>query len=225
MYLAIDTSTETAGLALVQPDGTLQSELTWRAARNHTAELYPALEDLLRQAKTSPAGLLGIVVAIGPGSFTGLRVGMAAAKGLALALGIPLVGVGTLEAAAYPFAWSGLTVWAMVDAGRGEVAAACFQARRGRWLKVHAEAVLTPGELLAAVPRGRALFCGEVPPGVEAVLREGLGRRAVLPSMAHRLRRAGYLGRLGWERLQRGEADDPTTLAPLYLRRPAVLER
>ncbi|MBI4236690.1 MAG: tRNA (adenosine(37)-N6)-threonylcarbamoyltransferase complex dimerization subunit type 1 TsaB, partial [Chloroflexi bacterium] len=166
----------------------------------------------------------GLVVAAGPGSFTGLRVGMAVAKGLALALGIPLVGVGTLEASAYPFAWSTLPVWAMVDAGRGEVAAACFQTRRGAWRKVWAEAVVSPEELVAAVS-GRALFCGEVPPAVEALLHDRLGRRALLPPGLHRIRRAGYLGRLGWERLQRGEADDPATLAPLYLRRPAVLER
>ena len=225
-YLAIDTSTETAGLALLRPDGVLQSELSWRAGRNHTAQLYPALDYLLRQAKTTSQGLSGLVVALGPGSFTGLRVGVAAAKGLALALQVPLVGVGTLEAAAYPFAWSTLPIWSLVDAGRTEVAAACFQTRRGAVRKVRAEAVMSPEALCAAVPSGRrALFCGEVPPAVEALLRERLGKRAVFPAGPHRMRRAGYLARLGWERLQRGDADDLTTLAPLYSRRPAVLDR
>ena len=235
MYLAIDTCTETAGLALLREDGTLRAELSWHAGRNHTAELHPALQDLLRQTGLTPSDLSGIVVAIGPGSFTGIRVGMATAKGLAMGLGIPMVGVETLEVAAYPFVWSGRTVWAVVDAGRGQVSAAAFRQNddpndddpQHGLFKIVEERILSPEELCEAISResAAALLCGELSETVEAVVRERLGNGVVIPPALHRVRRAGYLALLGWRRLRRGDADDAATLAPLYLRPPAALEK
>ena len=101
MYLAIDSTTALAGVATISSDGTVEADVTWRAGRNHTAELYPAIEEVLRRGKATREDLLGIIVAVGPGSFTGIRIGMATAKGLAIGLRVPLVGVGTLEAATY----------------------------------------------------------------------------------------------------------------------------
>jgi len=100
MQLAIDTSTDTTSLALIQESGVL-TELTWRCEQNHSVELLPHLVDLLRQAGTSLQSLTGIIVARGPGSFNALRVGVSTAKGLAFSLGIPIVGISTLEAEAY----------------------------------------------------------------------------------------------------------------------------
>ena len=87
MILAIDTATRWAGLAL--HDGTaVIAEHGWRCLNNHTIEMTPAIDDMLKQAGVEPADLSGIAVAIGPGSYTGLRVGLALAKGLALANGL-----------------------------------------------------------------------------------------------------------------------------------------
>ena len=94
--LAMDTATDIAGLALAEP-GQVVAEMTWPARRNHTQQLLPGLLHLLAQAKVDLEDLDGIIVAQGPGSFTGLRVGFAIAKGLAYGLGLPLVGVSTLE--------------------------------------------------------------------------------------------------------------------------------
>ena len=109
MELAIDTSTETASIAL-SSEGTAVAEFTWHAGQNHTAELTPGINCLLQQAKLGIGDITGVIVARGPGSFNGLRVGMGMAKGLAFALGIPLVGIGTLEVEAYPHAASGTPV-------------------------------------------------------------------------------------------------------------------
>ena len=101
MILAIDTATETASVALARPDGEIVSELTWRAGRNHTMHLHPTLRHLMMLAAIEPKDLTGIVATRGPGSFTGIRIGLATAKGLAQGLNVPIVGVPTLAVAAF----------------------------------------------------------------------------------------------------------------------------
>ena len=97
MQLAIDSSTDTASLAITRGNEVL-AELTWRCGQNHSVELMPRLSRLLEQANIDLKSISGIIVARGPGSFNGLRVGISTAKGLAFSLGVPLVGINTLEA-------------------------------------------------------------------------------------------------------------------------------
>ena len=125
MLLAIDTSTRYAGVALSE-DGRVVSSRSWWSAVNHTAELMPAVSQLLGAAGVAVNDLEGIAVALGPGGFSALRVGMSVAKGLALASGKPLVGIGTLDAEAQPYWQTGLPVCALLDAGRSEVSSAHF---------------------------------------------------------------------------------------------------
>ena len=109
MQLAIDTSTDTASLALVQ-DSEILAELSWRCGQNHTTTLLPYLTSLLSQTGLKLGSVTGIIVARGPGSYNGLRVGISTAKGLALSLGISIVGVSTLAVAAYQHAETDLPV-------------------------------------------------------------------------------------------------------------------
>ena len=111
MLLAIDTSGDTASLALFD-GGQPLAELTWQCHRNHSTELLPRLNQLLEQNGLETGSITAIAVALGPGSYNGLRVGLATAKGLALSLGVPLVGLSTLEAEAYPHAATGLPIYA-----------------------------------------------------------------------------------------------------------------
>ena len=220
MILAIDTSTDTAGLALLA-DGELLAEITWHCGRNHTRQLLPNLAHLLQQAGVATSTLTGIVVALGPGSFNGLRVGVGAAKGLAFALGIPIVGVGSLEAAAYQYAATGLPVAAVFGAGRGEIATATYRQQAGLpWSSLAAER-LTTIEKLAGETTEKTFFCGD-PADLAAELKERLGAGAVLPSPATGLRRAAFLAELGLKRLQAGDVDDVATLQPVYFRRPNI---
>ena len=219
MQLVIDTSTETAGVALVA-DGELLFEITWHCGRNHTRQLLPNLAHLLHQTGITTSAMTAIVVALGPGSFNGLRVGVSAAKGLAFALDIPVVGVNSLEAAAYQYAATGLPVTAVFSAGRGEIATASYRLRRGRWSPLAAER-LTTIDKLAGETTEKTLFCGDLS-GVAAELKERLGARAVLPSPTTGLRRAAFLAELGLKRIQAGDVDDTATLQPVYLRRPNI---
>ena len=221
MLLAIDSSTDTASVALWH-QGAVVAELTWRTAQNQTRELLPNVVHLLKLAGADMKDLTGLVVARGPGSYNGLRAGMATAKGLALALELPLVGIGTLEAEALPYAESGLPIRPIQDAGRGELATALYRLSRGRWRQLEEECLSTL-EALCSEVRHRTLFCGALSFKVADQLRERLGRLAVLPA-APPLRRAGYLAELGRRRLEAGDRDTPATLQPLYLRRPQITQ-
>ncbi len=222
MLLAIDTSTEIASIALAEK-GSLVVELTWRCGRNHTAELMPNLVRIFQQVKAASSALDGIAVAIGLGSFNGLRVGVSTAKGLGFALGLPLVGIGTLEIEAFPHAMVELPICPVHNAGRGEIATALYQKVAGEWRKIHEE-YLTTVEALCSETRTKTLFCGELSASMETELRERLGELAIIPEEVTRLRRAGYLAQLGWRRLKMGEADDLATLQPLYLRHPPITQ-
>ncbi len=220
MELAIDTSTQTASIAL-SAKGDVVAELTWYAGRNHTAELLPNLIYLLHQARLNLKDIDSLVVAKGPGSFNGLRVGMSVAKGFAFALGIPLVGISTLEVEAYPYASTALPICPVQKAGRGDIAAAIFQDKGGKWCRLIEEHITTPDDLLSKI-EGRTVFCGTIPHEVLSKVRERLGNEALLFEGAGVLRRAGYLAELGWMRLKEGDFDHSPTLQPLYLRRPSI---
>jgi len=215
MILALDTSTHIASIAIYGGEEGVVSEITWRSLSHHTVELAPYLDLLLRERKE----LAGIVVALGPGSFTGLRVGLSLAKGFALAQQIPLIGVPTLDALAYSQSHQPLPICALLQAGRGRICAALYE--EGTLHRV-TDYLLTTIEGLCPEITRPTLVCGEIDEVGRAILRERLGDRAVVASLATSLRRAGYLAEMGWERLQRGEVDAPRTLEPLYLPRPEI---
>jgi tRNA threonylcarbamoyl adenosine modification protein YeaZ len=220
MELAIDTSTDTASLALIQ-DGQVLAELTWRSGQNHSTQLLPNLNHLLDQSKLSLQSLTGIIVARGPGSFNGLRVGISTAKGLAFSLGIPIVGISSLEAEAYQYAGTGLPVCPIFNAGRGEVATALYQKKRNEWCQLTAEYITTVDTLCSQIST-KTLFCGEFVPTVASQLRAHLRQKAVIPSAVTMLRRASFLAELGLKQLEADNYDNPATLQPLYLRRPSI---
>jgi tRNA threonylcarbamoyl adenosine modification protein YeaZ len=222
MQLAIDTSTDTASLALTNDDEVL-AEVTWRCGQNHATQLLPQLSHLLKQAGLSLQSVSCIIVAIGPGSFNGLRVGISTAKGLAFSLVIPLVGISTLEVEAYQHAGTSLPVCPIFNAGRGEIATAMYQKKGNNWHQIMTEHITTVEALCSQITT-RTLFCGEYIPIIAAQLRKQLKQKAVIPSAAKRLRRASFLAELGLVRIKAGDYDDPVTLQALYLRGPAITQ-
>jgi len=220
MQLAIDTSTNTASLALAQ-DNEVLAELTWYCGQNHSTQLLPNLAHLLNQTGTSLQSISGIIVARGPGSFNGLRVGVSTAKGLAFSLGVPIVGISSLEVAAYPHAETGLPICPIFNAGRGEIATALYQRKNKKWRQLTGEHITTVETLCSQITT-QTIFCGEFIPLIATQLRKQLKRRAIIATPAARLRRAGFLAELGQQRLAAGNYDDPATLQPLYLRRPPI---
>jgi tRNA threonylcarbamoyl adenosine modification protein YeaZ len=220
MQIAIDTSTETAGLAITG-EGRLLAELTWRCGQNHTAQLLANLEHLLKQNGLKIETADCIIVARGPGSYNGLRVGISTAKGLAFSLGVPIIGISTLEAEAWQYAWTGLPVCPVLNAGREEVAAAVYVIKNG-WWRQSAEEHLATIEALCTEITEKTLFCGEHLPQVAGELKERLGEKAVIVSPVTGIRRAGFLAELGLKRFEAGDFDDPVTLQATYFRGPSI---
>lgn len=217
MLVAIDTATSYASLAL--HDGfQVRVEDTWETSRRHTVELMPRLVIALDQLELSPEHLSGVAVTRGPGSFTGLRVGLAVAKGLALTRSLPLIGVPTLDVVAAAQGKDDRPLRAVLQAGRKRICVADYRWKRGKWREVDAPHLAT-WSTLAEETTEPSLFCGEIDQEGARVLA-ALGRLAKLVPAAARLRRAGFLAELAWQRLNRGEVDDPATLTPIYLQYP-----
>jgi tRNA threonylcarbamoyladenosine biosynthesis protein TsaB len=211
LLLAVDTSTRVASAALY--DGVrVRAEESWESPRRHTVELAPRVVQMLHGQVSA---LVGLAVATGPGSFTSLRIGMALVKGLALAQGLPLVGIPTLDVSAYAVRRHRATLYATLHAGRGRICLAPYRWRRGRWRRSDDMRIST-WEKLAVEVKGNAVFCGEIDAQGLAALQSRTAK-TFIPSVAHRLRRAGYLAELGWQRLAQGQRDDPATLQPIYL--------
>lgn len=215
MLLAIDTSTAQLGLALY--DGAqVPGELTWTSKARHTVELAPALAGLLERVGVTMDSTHALGVALGPGSFTSLRVGLAFVKGLALARHLPLVGVPTLDvaAASVPVDAS-RRLAAVLQAGRGRLALAWYKASENGWQAEGPASVTTAEELEHQINRP-TLVCGEL----TAEDRQTLARRyknVQLASPAQCVRRPGLLAEIAWRRWQAGQVDAAASLAPIYL--------
>ena len=217
MLLAIDTATRTAGIALYDQDG-LHLEQMWRTGNNHTVELMPCIVRACDQQSLAPQALRAIAVSLGPGSFTGLRVGLSVAKGLALALDIPLLGVPTLDATAYAHCRELLPVCAVLQAGRQRLCVAFYQTISGKWARRGNYELMTPEELVASLKQP-SLVCGEIDCRLAKALRITTPEQGIVADPALSMRRAGYLAEIAWKRFISDECDDPTSLAPIYLQR------
>jgi len=220
LYLAIDTSTDNASIAVAGEERVL-AELSWYCRQNHSVELMPSIMRLLGQAGTELKALKGIVVARGPGSFNGLRVGISTAKGLAFSLNIPLAGVSTLEAAAWQHAASGLPVCPIFNAGRSEIAFAIYQQKDKEWQQLAGQQLTTVDKLCSQI-KSRTIFGGEPSEGVIQQLKQKLGSKTIIPPPAARLRRAAFLAELGIKRITAGDCDPPASLQPIYMRKPPI---
>ena len=217
MILAVDSSTRYGGVALADERGVISCRM-WYSTANHTVELMPAVAGIIRGHEVTVGALTGIVVALGPGRFSALRVGISVAKGLAIASGVPLAGVGTLDLEAYPYLESGLPVCALLEAGRGEAASAHFGSD-GRRLRE--DLVSPPNELLASISEP-TLFCGEGAAAWRGAIRDGLGPLGLLVARPAPAARLWSLAALGSERLVAGDVSDLATLQPSYLRMPSI---
>lgn len=214
LILAVDTATSAASVALWSP-ARVHAEENWYTSANHTVELLPTVARLLQRQGFTPADLTGLAVTQGPGSFTGMRIGISLIKGMALALGKPLAAIPTLDVTAYAQSARFLPVRAVLQAGRGRLCWADYRWSRKQWQQ-QGEVQLGRAADMVRDVRERTLFCGELGEEEVRLVRDALGAAAVIASPAEGLRRAGYLAELAYRRLERGDADD-LTVSPAYL--------
>ena len=212
--LAIDTSTRTVGLA-IHNGHQVSGEFSWTSLDYHTVELAPAVTDLLAKTRLKPAQLGALAVALGPGSFTGLRIGLALAKGLALAQDIPLIGIPTLDILAAGQPILSIPLVAVLQAGRGRLAVAWYQVTEDEWKPTTQVEILTPQELSERI-QSPTWVCGEFTEEERRLLSRKR-KNVQLASPALSLRRPAFLAELAFKRWQAGQVDDPASLAPIYL--------
>ncbi|SFL97425.1 tRNA (adenosine(37)-N6)-threonylcarbamoyltransferase complex dimerization subunit type 1 TsaB [Pelosinus propionicus] len=217
--LAIDTATLVSSVALATED-TLLAEITLQTKKTHSELLMPHIAKLLDMAQVAKTDLKGVAVSIGPGSFTGLRIGLSTAKTLAYALQIPLAGVPTLAAMAYGCPVPGVILAPMLDAQKGNVYQALFEWHQGE-LKEIQPAVVT--EVTAAL---ESLSQQERPVlvmGESAVMYcdkiKQIGKNLILAAPHVVIQRASSVAGLGYKLIKQGVRHDVMGLEPLYIRR------
>ena len=215
--LALDTSNLVASIALApvgEDCGRVGAEVTWNAGRHQTTTVLAEVDHLLRLSGVEPDQLGAVAVATGPGSFNALRVGMSVAKGLAFSLGIPIFGIGTLDAAAKAVAHAGKPVRAFVEAGRGRVVAGDYRiASRG--LELRGALVHRTYDELGNGLLEPTILAGEL--GEEDRARLRGEQHVIVPMPSETRRRAAVLLDLAAARWRDGTGDDLLALEPVYI--------
>lgn len=214
--LAIETSTDQLGVALVDEARVLASYEVL-ADRVHGVELPDAVKRVLAAGGITLAQLDGIAIDIGPGSFTGLRIGAAFVKALVFIHRKPVIGIPSLDVLASGVPFARHLVCPMLDAKQRKVYAALYRTAEGAVRKSSDHQLVSVEELIPKLGHEPVILLGHGAGLYREHLQRGLGERARFADAALWLPRAAILGRLGLERLQAGQRDDPSTLVPMYL--------
>ena len=224
IVLGIETSSTVGSVAVCDEDAA-RAVHVFPPGPRHARNLLPAVDGVLRRAGLGKEQVDAVAVSEGPGSFTGLRIGIACAKTLAFALGWHCVGVPSLEVLAQNVPAGempdGGVVCPVRDARRAQVYGTIFRREGGRWQDTTGVLLLPPGDLAARLPEGAVVFGTgvEAYPGLFAATRFAVG------PAAYETGRAEAVARLGRERILAGEAVDPTDLVPRYYRLTEAEER
>ncbi len=218
LVLAIESATPRGGVALVSESGVVGERLLEGGSRMSESFLR-AVDGLLSASGSKGRSVTHVAVSAGPGSFTGLRVGMAAAKGFCFGWDVPLVPVPTLHALAWRFRRTGVTLCPVQDARKGEVYAATFSFDDGGLVRLSPDCAITPEALAGALPDGPLFFCGDAVVPFRAYFAGRFGERAFFPPEGDEFPAASAVGGLALEILRVGDAlPDPATVVPAYVR-------
>lgn len=209
LLLALDTSTSTAGVALFDTQRVV-SETTWLAGREHSTRLLEEVEAALERIGRTAQELTGLVVARGPGSFTGVRVALSVAKGMAAGLQIPLWGVSSLDVLAHAAGTVDLPVRAALEAGRGRFATGLYSGG----VAIEAPRLATLDQLIGLLAE-ETLVIGDIGQDARRLIQAETPARVADPAAC--LRRAGYLAELGWRMALAGDRGDPQAVDALYV--------
>ncbi|SDM02915.1 tRNA threonylcarbamoyladenosine biosynthesis protein TsaB [Geoalkalibacter ferrihydriticus] len=214
--LAIDTASSAGSIALCR-DEKLCGEILFNVHSTHSERLMVGVRQVLADTGTALESVDAFVVVHGPGSFTGLRVGMATAKGLAMATGRPLIGVSSLQTLAMNVAETEYPVCALLDARKKEVYAGLFRMRRMHPVPLASERVIAPADLVRQI-KEPMLFVGEGAVVYRSLIEDHLGVQAHFAPWVLNSPRASLAALLALERLRLGETQTPLTLIPAYIR-------
>ncbi len=215
--LGVDTSTMTAGIGIVEEDEILV-EVKFSVKITYSEILLSCIDQALRNAGLRMDDMDGFVISIGPGSFTGLRIGLSTLKGLSFATGKPLASVASLDALAYLSLYCRYPVVTMLDAKKNQVYAAIYETKDGE-LKRESDYLVIDVEELAKLISHRAVFVGPGAKLYQEKLIELLGDKACFSLAEQSLPSGAIVALLGSKKLISGQSEDVTNLEPMYLRK------
>lgn len=215
--LGIDTATMAGSVAVIT-EQQLIAETTVNTKTTHTERLLPMIDQTLRAASLTIQQIDAIAVASGPGSFTGLRIGVTTAKSLAYSIRKPLVGVPSLDALASQFLYTEVLICPILDARKQEVYTALYRNTEDHVQRISEYSVIAPQNLLKALHEP-TLFLGDGVLAYRQQICEVLGNHALFANPALMFPRASLIAKLGVDRLLTGTPDDSYAFTPLYLRK------
>ena len=214
--LGIDTATMVASLGLIE-DKKVLAEVRFDVKVTYSEVLLSWIDYLLKSLNLKISDIDGFAISIGPGSFTGLRIGLATVKGLAFATGKPIAAVPTLDALASLSLYSKYPIVPILDAKKKEAYAAVYDTKNGKLKRLSPYMALKPENLVKRIPK-QVIFLG---PGVEVFkkdLEKLMGKKAHFIEGEKPLPSGAAVAFLGHEKLKKGQKDDLTFLVPLYVR-------
>lgn len=222
LLLGIDTSTLVCSVALAR-ENRIIGEFSLQNKKTHSQRLMPLIDSVVDSCDLSPRDLEGVAVTNGPGSFTGIRIGVSTARGLAQALRIPLVGIPTLDVLAYQFPYAAGLVCPLLDARRGEVYTAVYRSSEGKLERISDYMAVSLQKLLDYLkqePEEKIIFLGDALEKYRDILQETLGSRACFAPPSLRVNRGALVAQLGLERIcPHRDRGNYLNLKPFYLRR------
>lgn len=215
--LGIDTSTSCGSVGLVE-DGEVISDFVLRIPVTHSERLLRAIEFVLRETRSPIQEIDGWAISLGPGSFTGLRIGVGTVKGLALSTGKPVVGVPSLDVLASQIPFTSYLICPILDARKKEVYTAFYRYEENGSLKRESDYQALQPEHLAKKINERTIFIGDGVKTYGEFLRRALPLFAILPSIPFHFPHGAMVATLGAQLLQKGETLNLSAFTPLYLR-------
>ena len=220
MILVLNTTTKQFSIALLSDTGTLISEQVIMPLSSGSAFFIPSLDFLLRHSCNNIKDISCVVVAIGPGSFTGLKVALSVAKGICFSMNIPIIGVSSLEALAMQVTYSSIPVTAIIDSRKREYFFAQFEFKDKRLVRKTPDSCIKIEDFPKRFQK--TLFIGNDYDNQANLIIEHMGKDALLaPSHLWHIS-AANIGILGLKKLKKGDVDDILSLEPIYLRPPEI---
>lgn len=217
MILAIESATPCGSVAIVSGDRVL-GETILPAGKQVSETFLSAVDRLLGNSVRGSEAVTHVAVSAGPGSFTGLRVGMAAAKGFCFGWGLPIVPVPTLHALASRFRVGEAAICPVLDARRKEVYAGVFLWKGGECVRTAPDRALNPRDLPGLLPPGDVFFCGDGTVPYGEMIRERMGARALFPPPGEGLPRASAVGLMAVRMIRDEQVAEARSVVPAYLR-------
>lgn len=215
--LAVDTATKTCSVALIDGEIPL-AEITLAKNQTHSKHLMVMIESVIALSDQRISDIDCFAVTKGPGSFTGLRIGISTVKGLSLALEKSIVGVSTLDALAFQFSFSSLLICPLMDARKGEVYFSKYRSTDGQLKKECEEQVVSPEKVVSNINEP-CLFIGDGASTYRDIISTELGELAEFTQPIDHIIRATSVASLGLQKLIRNEVEDVATFVPVYLRK------